>query len=161
MNIFLDELLFIRCLWKQMLHAKSFAEGLSGRTFTLHEKNEDIIRFRRKRWTEATAWENKECVENILKNKIKYLVQWIESKIQSLVNTVTDLEVCHPRCVKSIIQCIMCIYFHTCTHAIKNTTICQMVSLCNMHNNVIYNYMFRPCRWAKTFYTIAIHQCKC
>jgi len=32
-----------------MLHAKRFAEGLSGGTFSLHEKNEDIIRFRRKR----------------------------------------------------------------------------------------------------------------
>ena len=39
----------------------------------------------------------------------------------------------------------MCIYLHI--HAVKNTTICQMVSLCNMHHNVIYD-MFRPCMWA-------------
>jgi hypothetical protein len=32
-----------------MLHAKSLAEGLSGGTFSLHAKNEDIIRFRRKK----------------------------------------------------------------------------------------------------------------
>jgi len=32
-----------------MLHAKSFAERLNGGTFSLHEKNEDIIRFRRKK----------------------------------------------------------------------------------------------------------------
>jgi hypothetical protein len=57
-----------------------------------------------------------------------------------------DLEVCHPLCVKSIIQCIMCIYIHI--HAFKNTTIRQMLSPCNMQNNVIYNYMFRPCKWA-------------
>jgi hypothetical protein len=49
MNLFLVALLFFRCLWKQMLPAKSFAEGLSGGTFSLHEMNEDIIRFRRKR----------------------------------------------------------------------------------------------------------------
>jgi len=49
MNLLLVALLFIRCLWKQMLHAKSFAERLNGGTFSLHEKNEDIIRFRRKK----------------------------------------------------------------------------------------------------------------
>jgi len=98
-------------------------------------------------------------VENILKNKIKYRVQWIQSKILSLVDTVTDLEVRHPRCVKSIIQCIMCIYLHI--HAVKNTTICQLVSLCNMHYNIIYNYKFWLCKWAVTFSMIATHQCKC
>ena len=29
-------------------------------------------------------------------------------------------------------------------HAVKNTTICQMVSLLNIQHYVIYNYMFRP-----------------
>ena len=34
-------------------------------------------------------------------------------------------------------------------HAVKNTTICQIVSLCNKQHYVIYNnYMFRPCKWA-------------
>ena len=40
----------------------------------------------------------------------------------------------------------MCIYLHI--HAVKTTTICQMVSLWNMQHYVIYNYMFRPCKWA-------------
>jgi len=40
----------------------------------------------------------------------------------------------------------MCIYLHI--HAVKNTTTCQMVSLCNMHHDVTYNDMFRPCKWA-------------
>ena len=31
-------------------------------------------------------------------------------------------------------------------HAVKNTTICQIVSLCNNQHYVIYNYMFRPCK---------------
>jgi len=30
----------------------------------------------------------------------------------------------------------------------KNTTICQMISLCNMQHYVIYSYMFWPCKWA-------------
>ena len=33
-------------------------------------------------------------------------------------------------------------------HAVKNTTICQMVSLCNIQHYVMYNYIFRPCKWA-------------
>jgi len=33
-------------------------------------------------------------------------------------------------------------YLHI--HAVKNTTVCQMVSLCNMQHNVIYNCMFWP-----------------
>jgi len=65
--------------------------------------------------------------------------------IGHLTKINVNLEVCHPCCVKWIMQCIMCIYLHT--HAVKNTTICQMVSLCNMRQNVIYNYMFRPCKW--------------
>ena len=40
----------------------------------------------------------------------------------------------------------MCIYLHI--HAVKNTTICQMLSLCNMQHNVTHNYMFWPCKWA-------------
>ena len=32
-----------------------------------------------------------------------------------------NLEVCHPRSVKSIVQCIMCTYLHI--HAVKNTII--------------------------------------
>jgi len=46
----------------------------------------------------------------------------------------------------TVTQCIICIYLHI--HAAKNTTICQTVSLCNMHRNVIHNYMFRPYKWA-------------
>ena len=46
---------------------------------------------------------------------------------------------CHPCCVQSIIQYIMCLYLHI--YAVKNKTICQMVSLCNMQHNVIYNYI--------------------
>jgi len=56
-----------------------------------------------------------------------------------------NLKVCHSRCVRSIIQRIMCIYLHI--YAVKNT-IGQMLSLCNMQHCVIYNYMFRPCKWA-------------
>ena len=41
---------------------------------------------------------------------------------------------------------ILCIYWHI--HTVKNTTIYQMVSLCNMQHYVIYNHMFRPCKWA-------------
>ena len=41
---------------------------------------------------------------------------------------------------------IIVLYTHI--HAVKNTTICQMVSLCNIQHYVIYNYMFRPCKWA-------------
>jgi len=41
--------------------------------------------------------------------------------------------------------CLLCIYLHI--HAVKNTTICQMVSLCNMQHYVMYSYMFRPCKW--------------
>jgi hypothetical protein len=104
------------------------------------------------------------------------------------------LEVCHPRFIKSLIQCIMFIYLYfivissssqplgsfgqepepsqvtgmalvrcilgkflevVCRcfpqylyiHVVKNT-IYQMVSLCNMHHKVIYNYTFRPCKRA-------------
>ena len=58
-----------------------------------------------------------------------------------------SLKVCHPRCVKSIIQCVqLFVYSHL--HAVKNKTIRQMVSLRNMQHYVIYNYMFRPCKWA-------------
>jgi hypothetical protein len=41
---------------------------------------------------------------------------------------------------------ILCVYLHI--NAVKNTTICQMISLCNTQHYVIYNYMFRPCKWA-------------
>jgi len=41
---------------------------------------------------------------------------------------------------------ILCVYLHI--HAVKNTTICQMVALCNMQHYVVYNYMFRPCKLA-------------
>jgi hypothetical protein len=77
-----------------MLLAKIFAEGLNGGTFSVLEKKEDIIRFRRKKVNEAKAWENYEYVENILKYKIKYRVQWIQlvqDKIRGLQNTVTDI----------------------------------------------------------------------
>ena len=45
-----------------------------------------------------------------------------------------------------MLQCIMRICLHI--HAVKNTSVCRVVSLCNMHHNVIYIYMFRPCKWA-------------
>jgi hypothetical protein len=69
--------------------------------------------------------------------QIKYI---FAPKVQSFI-----LEVCHRHCVKSIIQCIMYIYLRI--HVVKNTVICQMVSLCNVQHNVIYNYTFRPCKW--------------
>jgi hypothetical protein len=57
-----------------------------------------------------------------------------------------NLKVCHPRCVK-LIQHKLYIYFHT--RAVKTQqTICQIVSLCNIQQCVIYNYMFRPCKRA-------------
>ena len=40
----------------------------------------------------------------------------------------------------------MCLYLDI--PAVKNTTICQMESLCNMQHYVIYNYVFRLCKWA-------------
>jgi hypothetical protein len=40
---------------------------------------------------------------------------------------------------------ILCVHLHI--HALKDTTICQMLSLYNMQHYVIYNYMFRPCKW--------------
>ena len=68
--------------------------------------------------------------------------------LTSLNQTLVSLKLCHPRCVKSIIQYIkLCVYSHI--HAVKNTTIFQMVSPCNMQHYVIYNnYMFRPCKQA-------------
>jgi len=39
----------------------------------------------------------------------------------------------------------MCVFTYTCS---QSTTIFQMVSLCNMQQYVIYNYMFRPRKWA-------------
>ena len=41
---------------------------------------------------------------------------------------------------------IMCVFTYTC---VKNTTICQIVSLCNKQHYVIYNnYRFQPCKRA-------------
>jgi hypothetical protein len=40
---------------------------------------------------------------------------------------------------------ILWIYLHI--HSFKNTTICQMLSLCNIQHYIIYKYMFRPCNW--------------
>ena len=48
--------------------------------------------------------------------------------------------------VKCNIMYILCVYLHI--HAVENTTICQMGSLCNMQHYVKYNYMFQPCKWA-------------
>ena len=44
-------------------------------------------------------------------------------------------------------------------HAVKNTTICQIVSLCNKQHYVIYNYMFRPCKWAIIRYLYILYLC--
>jgi hypothetical protein len=41
---------------------------------------------------------------------------------------------------------VLRVYLHK--HAVKNTSVCQMLSLCNMHHYIIYNYTFRPCKWA-------------
>jgi hypothetical protein len=47
--------------------------------------------------------------------------------------------------LKNTMYIIMSIFTYTCS---QNTTICQMVSLCNLQQYVIYNYIFRPCKWA-------------
>ena len=39
-------------------------------------------------------------------------------------------------------------YMYIHIHAVKNTTIFQMISLCTKQHYVIYNYMFRSCKWA-------------
>ena len=42
-------------------------------------------------------------------------------------------------------------------HAVKTTTIFQIVSLCNKQHHEIYNYMFRPCKWAN----YKVETCSC
>jgi len=40
---------------------------------------------------------------------------------------------------------IMCVFTYTYS---QNTTICQIVLICNKQHYVIYNYVFRPCKRA-------------
>jgi len=50
------------------------------------------------------------------------------------------LKVCHPLCVKSIIQCIHCVYIYIYMQSKTQQFVREW-------HYVIYNYMFRPCKW--------------
>ena len=54
--------------------------------------------------------------------------QTVQFNQRDIVTEIINLEVYHPRCVESIIQCIMCVYLHI--HAVKNTK-----------NNIWYHYV--------------------
>jgi hypothetical protein len=58
--------------------------------------------------------------------------------------------------LKNTMYIIMCLFTYTCS---QNTTVCQMVSLCNMQHYVIYNYMFlrTTCWWP----TYKAEKCSC
>ena len=45
-----------------------------------------------------------------------------------------NLKVCHPRCVRSIIQAVVCIYLYI--HTVMNTTILQLVAIYNIQLHV-------------------------
>jgi hypothetical protein len=75
-----------------------------------------------------------------------------EARNKGNVNVLSNLYEIFKRNISNLLNVcpyntmyILCVYLHI--HAVKNTTICQMVSLCNMQHYVIY-YMFRPCKWA-------------
>jgi hypothetical protein len=52
---------------------------------------------------------------------------------------VYNLKVCHPSCVRSLIQGIYCVYIYICI--VKNTTICQIVAICNIQLHVVVYYI--------------------
>ena len=55
----------------------------------------------------------------------------IHSESELIKSNYRSLKVCHPRCVRSIVQsCSMCIYLYI--HTVMNTTILQLVAIYNI-----------------------------